>query len=385
MEDFRTLLILMVVVWVMGKIFRGLKLPVLFGELVGGILVGPLVLGLVDPDSVTIKILAELGVFFLMFHVGLESDPREIMESSKKSFWVAVAGMALPFTGGFFVSQMFGRTFNESIFIALGLSCTAIAISARLFKDYKINKTKAAHITLGAAVLDDIFALMLFSLVISLVESGSVELVPLLFLIAKIILFFGVVIIGGFKLSKYMGKFLKNKGFTFSLIAALTLGLVAEYIGLHMVIGAFLAGLFIREEVLDEKLFKKIEDRIYGLSYGFLGPIFFTSLAFHLDFTAFTAAPLFLVAILLVAILGKVIGAGGAAYLQKVDKRSSLIIGLAMNSRGAVELIIASLALQMGAIGKDVFSILVLVAFVTSMFSIFSIKPLAKKLNQQQS
>lgn len=385
MEDFRALLILMVVVWVMGKIFRGLKLPVLFGELVGGIIVGPLVLGVVDPESVTIELLAQLGVFFLMLHTGLETNPRDIMESSKKSFWVAVAGVILPFTGGYFISQMFGRTFNESIFIALGLSCTAIAISARLFKDYKIQKSKAAHITLGAAVLDDIFALMLFSLVIGLVETGSVELVPLLILIAKIVLFFGVVIIGGFKLSKYMGKFLKNNGFTFTLIVALCLGLAAEYIGLHMVIGAFLAGLFIREEVMDEALFKKIEDRIYGISYGFLGPIFFTSLAFHLDFTAFTEAPWFLAAVLAVAILGKVIGAGGAAYLQKVGSRSSLIIGLAMNSRGAVELIIASIALQMGVIGKDVFSILVLVAFITSMLSIFSIKPLAKKLNQTSS
>lgn len=376
MEDFRALLILMVVVWIMGKIFRALKLPVIFGELVGGIIVGPLVLGLVDPDSHTIKLLAELGVFFLMLHAGLEADPRKLLQSSKKSFLVAICGVILPFVGGYFVSRAFGQTFNESIFIAMCLSCTAIAISARLFKDYGMSRTTTAHVTLGAAVLDDIFALILFSIVLSLVETGEVALVPILIMLFKTILFFGIVIIGGLKLSKYMGRILKNKGFTFALIVALSLGLIAESIGLHMIIGAFLAGLFIREEVLDEKIFNKIEDRIYGLSYSFLGPIFFTTLAFSLDFTAVVTRPWFLIAILATAILGKVIGAGGAAYLQKIKSRDSLIIGLAMNSRGAVELIIASIGIQQAIISKDIFSILVLMAFVTTMFSIFTIRPL---------
>lgn len=385
MEDFRTILILMVVVWVMGKLFRAIKLPVIFGELVGGIIVGPLVLGLINPDSHTIKLLAELGVFFLMLHSGLETDPSELIKSSKKSILVAIMGILLPFLGGYFVSMAFGRSFDESLFIAMGLSITAIAISARLFKDYKLSKTQTAHITLGAALIDDIFALMMFSVVLNIVETGSVELLPILIMIVKVLMFFGVVIIGGFKLQKHIGKFLSSKGFTFALIIALTLGLIAESIGLHMIIGAFLAGLFIREEVIDPKIFHKIEDRIYGLSYSFLGPIFFASLAFHLDFTAFAEAPFFLAAILLVAILGKVIGAGGAAYLQKVNIKSSLIIGLAMNNRGAVELIIASIGLNLGIIGTDVFSILVLMAFITTIFSILTITPLAKKLNKQSS
>jgi Kef-type K+ transport system membrane component KefB len=379
MEEFRSLLILMVVVWVMGKIFRQFSLPVIFGELIGGIIVGPLALGVIDPESHTIILLAELGVFFLMLHAGLEADPRELLESSKKSFLVAISGVILPFIGGYFVAQAFGQSFNESIFIAMCLSCTAIAISARLFKDYGMSRTSTAHITIGAAVLDDLFALILFSMVLNLVETGEIALVPILIMLVKTILFFGIVIIGGLKSAKYMRKLLQNKGFTFALIVALTLGLIAESIGLHMVIGAFLAGLFIREEVLDEKIFKKIEDRIYGLSYSFLGPIFFTSLAFSLDFTAITTRPWFLIVILVIAILGKVIGAGGAAYLQKVKPKNSLIIGLAMNSRGAVELIIASIGIQQGIINKDVFSILVMMAFITTMFSIFTIKPLVAK------
>lgn len=382
MEDFRTILVLMVVVWVMGKLFRAIKLPVIFGELVGGIIVGPLLLGLINPDSHTIILLAELGVFFLMLHSGLETDPKELLKSSKKSIPIAIMGILLPFFGGYFVSMAFGRSLNESLFIAMGLSITAIAISARLFKDYKLSKTKTAHITLGAALIDDIFALMMFSVVLNIVETGSVAFMSILIMVVKVSLFFGIVIFGGFKIQKYIGKFLESKGFTFTLIAALVLGLIAESIGLHMIIGAFLAGLFIREEVVDPKIFKKIEDRIYGLSYSFLGPIFFASLAFHLDFTAFSEAPLFLAAILIVAVLGKVIGSGGAAYLQKINLKSSLIIGLAMNNRGAVELIIASIGLNLGIIGADTFSILVLMAFVTTLFSIFTFPLLAKNLTK---
>lgn len=378
MEEFRGLLILMVIVWVMGKTFRSLKLPIIFGELVGGIIVGPMVLGIVDPESLTIELLAELGIFFLMLHSGLETNPRELLQSTKKSILIAIGGVLLPFVSGYYVAIAFGQTNSEALFIAMGLSITAIAITARLFKDYKVQRTKIAHITLGAAVLDDIFALMLFSVVLNLVETGDVNMLSIMFMLLKVTLFFGVVIFGGLKLSKYMGNFLKNKGFTLTLIVALALGLLAESIGLHMIIGAFLAGLFIREEVVDEKVFRKIEDRIYGLSYSFLGPIFFTSLAFHLDFTAIVTRPWFLIAILIISVIGKVVGAGGAAYIQKIKPIHSLIIGLSMNSRGAVELIIASIGIQQGIIDQDVFSILVIMAFVTTMISIFALKPIAK-------
>ncbi|MBU1992383.1 cation:proton antiporter [Patescibacteria group bacterium] len=362
----------------MGKVFRTFKLPVLFGELIGGIIVGPAVLGLVSPDSETIHLLAKLGVFFLMLHAGLESDPHELLHASKKSLVVAAGGVVLPFTGGYLVAQLFGQTVPVSLFVAMCMSCTAIAISTRLFKDNKKLKTRTAHITIGAAVLDDIFALILFSVVLSLAETGDFALLPLLIILAKTVAFFFVVIIGGLRISKYMNRFLRDKGFTFTLIVGLILGLTAESIGLHMVIGAFLAGLFIREEVLDEKTFNKIEDRIYGLSYSFLGPIFFTSLAFYLDFTAITQATWFLIAVVVVAIIGKVVGAGGAALLQKIPFKQSLVIGLAMNSRGAVELIIASIGIQKGIIDQNVFSILVIMAFATTFFSIFSIRPVIK-------
>ena len=378
MGNFETLLTLMVVIWGFGKIFRALKLPVIFGELVGGIVVGPVLLGLVDPENEVVIILAELGVFFLMLHVGLETDPHALLKASKKSFLVSVMGIVLPMIGGFSVARAFGMSFMESFFMAVALSTTAIAISARLFKENKMQGTDAANIVLGAAVIDDIAALISFSVVLSVAKIGTFDGWSLLWTFVKIVLFFAAVIWLGLKTTEYWRKIFATKGFTFALIVALTLGLVAEGIGLHAIIGAFLAGLFIREEIVDRKVFHKIEDRIYGLSYSFLGPIFFVSLAFHLDFTSVKNAPWLLVVVVVAAILGKILGAGGAALAQGVPFTESMLIGFAMNSRGAVELIIASVGLKEGIIDKNVFSVLVIMAFTTTLVSIFAMKPLAR-------
>ena len=165
----------MVVIWAFGKAFRALKLPVIFGELVGGIVVGPVLLGLVDPESEVVVILAELGVFFLMLHSGLETDPHALLKASKKSFLISVMGIVLPMIGGFSVAQAFGMSLIESFFMAVALSTTAIAISVRLFKEFKMQGTDASNIVLGAAVIDDIVALILFSVVLSLAQIGTID------------------------------------------------------------------------------------------------------------------------------------------------------------------------------------------------------------------
>ena len=382
MEGFSDLLILMVVVWTIGKIFRTFKLPMIFGELVGGIIVGPVLLSLVNPDSEFIKIIAEFGIFFLMLHSGLETDPSQLLKSGKKSIFIALGGAILPFLGAYYLSIIFGYPPMTALFVGMGISITALPICARLFKDYKMPHSKVAHLTIGSAIINDILALVLFSTVINIAEAGSVELIPLLKTLGTVIVFFGVVIYGGMKISPFMNRVIrfKNKGFTLTLIIALLMGLIAQAIGLHMIIGAFLAGLFIREEVIDKKTFAKIEDRVYGLSYSFFGPIFFASLAFHLDFSAFKTLPILLLILLAVAIIGKLLGAGLVSRFLKIKPLESLAIGIAMNSRGAVELIILVLGLEMGIIDQQLFSVLVFIAFATTILAIIGFQPIAKRL-----
>lgn len=378
MEDFHALLILMVVVWGMGKLFRMLSFPVVFGELLGGILVGPLVLNLVDPGSVSIKVLAELGIFFLMLHAGLETDPQALLKGSKKAILVAIGGVLFPLLGGFYVSQFLGYDVVKSLFIGTAISATSIAISVRILKDCQIRNTKFANKVLNAALISDILILIILSAIIKLVENGAVNAWELTFLLAKIILFFAVVITAGFKLSKYSGTFFKNKGFTFTLIVALFLGLLAEWIGLHVIIGAFLAGLFIHEEILYGKTYKKIEDRIYGLSYGFLGPIFFTSLAFNIDFKGLGEAPWLFLILFCVAFFGKFLGSFLMAIVQKIKTKKAVLLGFTMNSRGAVDLVIISLGLKYRIIDQQIFSILIVLAFATTLLAIISMRILKR-------
>ena len=376
MEGFESLLILMVVVWGMGKIFRIISLPVIFGELLGGIIVGPMILGIVDPADPTIKVLADLGIFFLMLHAGLETDPKELLKGSKKSLFIAIGGLLLPFVSIFIATKIFHLDTMQAVFIGLALSATSIAMSYRILKDYKIQNTDLGHSILSAAIISDIAILITFSILLEVLNKGSVSVMELSFMLLKVILFFVIVLIGGFKVQKYMNQFFSNKGFTFTLIVALCLGLIAEAIGLHVIIGAFLAGLFIREEIIDEKVFEKIEDRIYGLSYSFLGPIFFTSLAFNLSFEGLWNSFGIFIALFLIAFLAKFFGSGLGAFFQKVSLEKSVLTGLIMNGRGALDLIIISIGLKQGLIDKTMFSILVLIAFSATLLTILIIRPL---------
>ncbi|MBT6068329.1 cation:proton antiporter [Candidatus Peregrinibacteria bacterium] len=380
--DFHSLLILMVIVYSAGKIFRYFHLPVLFGELLGGIIAGPVLLGLVQPGDEIIKVIAELGIFFLMLHSGLETDPRDLMKSFKSSTLVALGGVILPFGLGYFVTRYFGYDVMTSAFVAMGVSITAIALCVRLFKDYGLTKTKAFHVAMGAAMVDDIVSLIMFSVIIGIVETGGFEPVALGILLVKVVLFFAVIMWAGFKLAKHLNRLIYsgNRGFTVTLIIALIIGLLAEAIGLHIIIGAFLAGLFIREEIIDSKAFHKIEDRVYGMAYFFFGPVFFASLAFHLDFTIFIEDPWYLVALIVVSVVGKLFGCGLIARFLKLSKWESLAVGIGMNSRGAVELIIASIGISLGIINETIFSALVIMAFVTTLMSILMMKPVAKHL-----
>ena len=387
--EIENLLLIMVIVWGTGVLFRKMNLPILLGELLAGLIFGPALFG-VFQDNETIHILAELGIFFLMLHAGLETKPSDLLHSSKTSLAIAFGGVVFPLAFGTGISVLFGYDMIPSIFIGMGLSITAISVTTKVFKDFKFNQSSIAHLVMGAAIIDDIFAFLLLSVLLSIVDSGgAIEIMGLLLIIGKVMLFFGGVIFAGAKLIpvfKHVFKQTGHKAFTFTLIIALAFGFFAEFIGLHYILGAYLAGLFLKEELLHPSIYKKIEDRLFGLSYSFLGPIFFVSLGFHVDFTVFQDPEtiLFLLAILGAAIVGKVFGAGIMARLFGKNNRDSLIIGVSMNGRGAVELILAVIGLELGLIDERVFSVLVLMAFITTLMTPISLKWLLKASGKKE-
>ncbi len=378
-----SLLIILAVAWPMGALFARFGLPVMLGQLVTGLLLGPAVLNIISPSE-GLTFLADLGIFFAMFYAGMEMDPKELLEHIWPSLAVAVGGFVLPFAMGFFVASAFGGTVFQSLFIGIGLSITAIAVQAVILQEMQIHKTSIGHIIMGAAIADDIISLVGLSILLGLVQTGTVETVGILIIILKVAAFFVFTILAGHFVIPVFTRKLDDynaKGFTFAMIAALVMATAAELAGLHTVIGAFLAGQFVRKEIMHEKVYNAISDRFYGLSHGFLMPVFFASLAFHIHFQWNLSFLFFVTAITITAILGKLVGCGIGALSFRYSMRESAIIGFGMNGRGAVELVIVAVViglsdnlLAQGVISDPLltesqFSALVLMAFITTLLA----------------
>ncbi len=360
----------------------------ILGEMLAGVILGPPLLGIVTP-SPALEMLGELGIFFVMFHTGMELDPKELLEHKWPSIAVALGGFILPFVFGCVMTRVFGGTTYQCLFVGIGVSITAIAVQAVILHSMRINQSEIGHIIIGAAIVDDIIALVGLSTLLGLAKTGSIQLNELLFILFKVLSFFGLTIfIGHFVMPKITRRLTDNGGqtFTFAMVSALVMASLAHLAGLHHIMGAFLAGQFVRKEVMNDDVYNVIEDRFYGISYGFLVPIFLASLSFHLHFSWNPLFLTFSLGLIFVAIVGKLVGCGLGALPFKYNARETLIIGLGMNGRGAVELVVATIVLGLSndliskniiadpLLTQDQFSALILMAFVTTFMAPISLK-----------
>ncbi len=383
-----SLLLILVVAWAMGGLFSRFGLPVVLGELLAGVVLGPPVLGLVA-DSSALELIAELGIFFVMFYTGMEMDPKELLEHIWPSLTVALGGFILPFVLGYFTTRIFGGTVYQSLFVGMCISITAIAVQSIILHSMRINKTELGHIIIGAAIADDILSLISLSILLGLAKSGTVQIVNLFTIFLKVVAFFSLtILLGHFVIPKLTRKLhdREGKAFTFAMIAALTMAYFAELAGLHLIIGAFMAGQFVRKEIMEQKIYDAISDRFSSISYGFLVPIFFASLSFHLHFSLNWSFIFFILILTLMAILGKVIGCGLGLAVFRRNFWESTIVGFGMNGRGAVELVVATVVVKLSnelisnnvitepLLTQDQFSALILMAFITTMMAPISLK-----------
>jgi Kef-type K+ transport system membrane component KefB len=382
------LLLILSVAWIFGYVFSRFGLPVMLGELLAGVILGPPLLGLIS-TSPTLETLAELGIFFVMFHTGIEMDPRELLEHIWPSLSVALGGFVLPFALGYVTARAFGGTAHQALFVGLGVSITAIAVQAVILNAMRINRTELGHIIIGAAIADDILALIGLSTLLGLAETGTVDMVNVLTILLKVIAFFGLtIVIGEFVMPRFTRRLTDrgSKAFMFAMTSALLMAYFAELAGLHLIIGAFLAGQFVRKEIMDREVYEAIQNQFFAISYGFLVPIFFVSLSFHLHFVWSWSFLFFTSVLILAAVLGKLIGCGLGAAIFRFNFWESTIIGFGMNGRGAVELVVASVIVKLSEklmktkgiseplLTEDQFSALVLMAFVTTLIAPISLK-----------
>jgi Kef-type K+ transport system membrane component KefB len=378
------------------EIAERIKLPPLVGELIAGLALGLLghhyselfpVLADLPEDTVFLSI-TDLSIFFLMLLAGTELHPRELAGVSGKAVAVALGGMIIPLLVGFGLGWYFlpdsDFKLAQSLFIATALSITAVPVSVRTLMDLGKLNAPVGQIIVSAAVFDDIISLVLLAFLTAVIKTGTLpDPAAVIWLVGKILLFFFIATIIGLYLFPRLGKVVRSFSvdeFQFSalLIAALAYAFLAEKMGLHFILGAFLAGLFFVHRTIDPKVYQAIRDKLNTCTVGLFAPVFFASIGLQLDLKAATAIPLFVIILIIAAFLGKMLGAGLPAYLANFSHRDSLAIGTGMSARGAVELIIAGIALQAGLFNhpqpappqiKYLFSAIVIMAIVTTLLS----------------
>ena len=409
MEILYVVLALLIVTRAFGELAERIGQPSLTGELMAGIVLGLIgswmhgglpVIGEFETDPV-FRAITDLGIFFLMLLAGMELQPWELARATKRAVWVATAGMLLPLALGFGLGWFYlpesPYRVAQALFLGVALSVTAVPVAIKVIRDVRKMDTMAGRVIISAAVIDDVLSLVLLAVMTAVIEQGALPGAgAVVWLVAKVAVFFAVTMLLGHYVFPLFGRWLKRtcqEEFEFSgvLVAGLAYAALAEALAMHFIVGAFMAGLFFSRRSADPETLNDVHRKVSGITTGFLAPIFFASIGLHLDLSALGSIPGFVVVLIVLATVGKVAGAGLAGRLSGMDNRESAMVGIAMNARGAVELIIADVALQAGLFRlpeppppevAGLFSAVVIVAVVTTLMTPVAInRVLGRKLS----
>ena len=408
MDLFFILLVLLVATRSFGEAAERLGQPALVGELVAGITLGAIVAEypVVFPTLVDLShndvfaSITDLGMFFLMLFAGVEMRPGKIMQHSGGALAVAIGGMALPLALGLGLGWIFLPATDlfaaQCLFLGTALAITAVPATVRILLDLGQLDTRIGQTIVSAAVFDDIFSLMLLAWMTGLLAMGEPPgLMDVMLLLGKIALFFAVTGIIGLYLFPWGGRLMhhlraKELEISAILVAAFAFSVLAHLLALHFIVGAFVAGLFFGRKTINAASYERVKNTISAMTFGFLAPIFFASIGLNLDMGALTGAPLFAALLVIAAFIGKIVGAGGAARGVGFSKNEAAAIGVGMSPRGAVELVIAGIALKSGLFetagvgapgGENLFSAVVGMAGVTTVLSPIILKRVFSRLD----
>jgi Kef-type K+ transport system membrane component KefB len=351
----------------LAEIFERLRQPAVVGELLAGVLLGPSLLGLIHPNEMT-EGLAEMGAIFLLFTVGLETKPRDLLQVGGIATLVATLGVAIPFVMGFVYMRAIDHAMVESIFVGAALVATSVGITARVLADAGVLSTRVARVILGAAVLDDILGMIVLAVVSSLSE-GRVNYLSLAIVTGEavgfslLVVFFGSHVVGRFRpaVAKLRAR---NSAFALSVILCLGLSLASLYIGMAAIIGAFLAGL----ALADYSEQYRLQQNAHPIME-FLAPFFFVLLGAEVNVrTVYQPGLLGIIGIVCVlAVVSKLIGCGLGAL--SMGYRDAARVGVGMIPRGEVGLIVAGVGLRLHTISDAIYTVVLSMSIVTTLFA----------------
>lgn len=380
MSNFLQLITLLTIILVAAKLAGYLSTrigqPSVFGELLIGILLGPSLLDLTHLPIITsthlgetIYEIGELGVLLLMFLAGLELNIKDLARNTRVAALSGVLGVVVPVGLGILYGEVIGMDFQHALFLGLTLGATSVSISAQVLIELRVIRSKVGLGLLGAAIFDDVLVILLLSVFMALLSSAA-GAAGVLLVFVKMIIFFGLAVLFGLyglpRIVRLIHKLPISQGITtLAIIILLVYALAAELLGgMAAITGAFLGGLMFART--PEKSF--IEANLHSIAYAFFVPIFFISIGLSVDLRSVRIETLWIIlAITLIAILGKILGSGSGALLAKFTARESLQMGIGMVSRGEVGLIIAKVGIGAGLINNDLFSAIVAMILATTV------------------
>mgnify|MGYP001563441029 FL=1 len=375
----------------MAELFLRLKLPIVLGELLAGMIVGPFALGaflvfdgqpLLKIDG-ELRILGEIGAIVILFIAGLHVTPREFLKGGKAAFTVGACGVVVPFFIGFIVFELFGFDAFQSMLIATALTATSVAISIQVLREFGKLDTPEARLIIGAAIADDILAIAVLSVVSSLGGEStgiiSIDPIQVIVVILQVLGFFAALLIGSVLIVPRIvaRKLWKAEGSIEAIATASFFGAaaLAASIGLSPIVGAFAVGMALSSS----KVIEKIENYISKLGLIF-SPLFFAFIGAQVDFRGINMEILLLSGIMIVvAVVTKFFGCGLPSMIFLKDKKKSMRVGVGMISRGEVGLIIAGIGVTSGVLASNVYSTIVIMVVATTVIAPIWLKALYKK------
>ncbi len=356
----------------LAELFERFHQPGLAGEILAGILIGPAVFGWVQPNQM-LRTLADLGVMFLLFRVGLEVSPRKLMQVGRRALLVAVLGVCVPFALGWGVMSLWGQPAGESVFVAAALVATSVGITAQILSTRGVLSHTASQVILAAAVIDDVLGFLVLAAVGS-VARGEVH-VPELLLSAAIAAAFSLAVIrwgarGMNRILPHLEGTLRagEVQFNLAMVVLFGLALIATYAGVAALIGAFLAGV-----TLSESLPQRVHTLTLGVSE-LLTPFFLAGIGLYLNLGVLLNGRMLALAsvIVVVAVISKLLGCGLAAL--PMGWADALRVGSGMVPRGEVGMVVAQVGLRMNAISPAIYGVVVVVAVLTTLIAPFMLR-----------
>ncbi|GAA0724362.1 cation:proton antiporter [Dokdonella soli] len=370
-EILLTLFAIFVAAQIGAEIAQRLKLPGVVGEIVAGCAIGPSALGWIQPEQIVggmpLDVLAEIGVVLLLFSVGLETRLDDLKKVGKSAFLVGVLGVIVPFVLGSLWAHGSGFEWTKSLFVAAAFVATSAGITARVLQELGVLTRIESRVILGAAVIDDILAMLLLGVVTSLQSSGGVNIGSLLLVLAQAIGFVAVIGWVGTRVMRRRAHWLDRpinplSPLTIALAICLGLAYLSTEFGLAAIIGAFLAGMIASEMHQREELEHQMQPLL-----ALLTPFFFVITGAKIDLSVFAsgAALWMLLVVTVIAIVSKLLG--GFLGALSLGKRGALIVGVGMVPRGEVGVVIASLGLVAGVFSNEIYAVIVAMSLLTSI------------------